>query len=199
MKAFLIGTLIVASLQVSAQSFEFELGIGSGQPYLIEHIDRSIDIEHGISANFYSSLIYRNSDSYFDLNLTFLNVNSTVEGTDWINELPLDGQVSTFTSFLSLEHLNEKGLVDIGYSFGLGYTREILYLSKISDIYSERNFTSLNISALVGKSFSDRIALNLRPMVIWTNPYNSFDSSDWSIASEDLSLLLNLGLSYRIN
>jgi len=90
MKLYLFSILFSISLLAKAQSFEFEIGTGTGQAYLIEHLDKSVEVDHSMTVNLYSSIIYRNVDSYFDLNVTFISMNSSVRGTDWINDLPLD-------------------------------------------------------------------------------------------------------------
>ncbi len=112
--------------------------------------------------------------------------------------LPLDEEVSTFSTFLALEHISEYRLSDIGFSFGLGYTIENI-TSNFSTIPDRQNkYASVKLEGVLRKSLNENIAINLRPILFWSDPYHSFNSSDWGVAREDLSILVNLGVSYSI-
>ena len=58
---------------------------------------------------------------------------------------------------------------------------------------------SAAVSGLISAKATERVFIQLIPSLLWTDPANSFRSSDkWNIAGEDLSFLAQIGVMYRL-
>ena len=194
--------LLFASLEGKSQNLEVGFGLGSGSAYIFENADSNIDIDYSAPFSSYLDLKYSNTESYFGLKLKFQYLNSGIKGRNWksSNER-IDGDVTSLTSMILLEHLKEKNKWNFGYNFGFGYThqefrQDLINLSPVVD----RNFMSINFSGIISSELYENLALQLEPTLFWTDPVASLRESDkWQIAGEDLSILMQIGIKYKIN
>jgi hypothetical protein len=196
----LFALLLGFSLIGKSQSFDIGFGLGTGTSYIFESKDESVDIDYALPFSAFASLKYIPQSSYFDYKLNFQFINTGIVGRNWESGRPIDGEVSSFTTSLLLEHLNDNKTWNFGYNFGFGYTTEnyIEDLDKRSLSYF-RKFMSITISGLLSVKVSEKLSLQLIPSFIWTDPVNSFRSADkWYIAGEDLNFLAQIGISYRL-
>ncbi len=204
MKNITLIALIVlfASLEGKSQNLEVGFGLGTGSAYMFENTDSGIDIDYSAPFSSYMDLKYSKPDSYFGLKLKFQYLNAGIEGKNWksSNE-PIDGDVTSLTSMILLEHLKEKNKWNFGYNFGFGYThqefrQDLINLSPVVD----RNFMSINFSGIISSKLNENLALQLEPTLLWTDPVSSLRESDkWEIAGEDLSILMQIGIKYKIH
>jgi hypothetical protein len=110
------------------------------------------------------------------------------------------GEVTTVTTSLLLEHLKENKKLNLGYNFGFGLTRENYRTDSFrlnsSDV---RNYMSITLSGLMSYKVSERSSIRLTPSLLWTDPINSFQSDNWYNGREDISVLVQLGYTYKLN
>jgi len=199
-KSFLCIIFISFSILGQSQNFNLGFGFGTGATYIVEKIDRSIDINYSLPLLTYVSLLHSPSSSYYDFALRFQYLNTAIGGHNWISGRKIDGQVSSLTSIISLEHLKDDKKINLGYSFGLGYTVENYIENLDYGRQAEiRKFLSLYISALAQAKISQKIFIHLEPTFFWTDPINSLrSSSNWYIAGEDLNCLLQIGINFNL-
>ena len=169
---------------------------------MFENADNNIDIDYSLPISSYLDLKYSKPDSYFGLKLKLQYLNSAIEGRNWksSNE-PIDGDVTSLTSMILLEHLKENSKWNFGYNFGFGYThqefrQDLINLSPVVD----RNFMSVSSSGIISSKLNNNLALQLEPTLLWTDLVGSFRESDkWQIGGEDVSILMQIGIKYKIN
>ena len=204
MKRIILLTILtlISFTKGKSQNLELGFGIGSGSTYLIENSDSGVDIDYSIPFSSYIDLKYSNPEKYFGAKLRFQFLNTGIEGTNWKNDRnDIDGDVNSFTTMILLEHLKSDKNWNLGYNFGLGYTKQTFRpdLTNSSD-QNVSGFMSFNLGIILNKRINENLAFNIEPGVLWTDPVNSLRNSDkWQIAGEDISLLLQFGLVYRIN
>ena len=193
---------LIATLEGKSQNLEVGFGLGTGSAYLFENNDSDVNIDYSAPFSSYMDLKYSKPDSYFGLKLKFQYLNAAIEGRNWksSNE-PIDGDVTSLTSMILLEHLKENKQWNFGYNFGFGYTHQEFRQDLInSSPIVDRNFMSVNLSGIISSKLNENLALQLEPTLLWTDPVNSFRESDkWEIAGEDLSILMQIGIKYKIH
>ncbi|WP_019037785.1 hypothetical protein [Psychroflexus tropicus] len=203
MKKVVLSTLllILLSQECKSQHFDVGFGVGSGAAYLVEANDNAVDISYALPFSSYLDLKFTPAESYFGLKLRFQYLNAGIEGENWKNfNQPIDGDVSSLTTLLMLEHLKDNQTWNLGYNFGVGYT----YQSFRPDLTNltpalESRFMSFLFSGLLSRTINDQLAIQLEPGLLWTDPVGSFRSSEkWQIAGEDLSVLLQAGVRYKL-
>ena len=193
---------LVATLDGKSQNLEVGFGLGTGSAYMFENADNNIDIDYSLPFSSYLDLKYSKPDSYFGLKLKLQYLNSAIEGRNWksSNE-PIDGDVTSLTSMILLEHLKENSKWNFGYNFGFGYThqefrQDLINLSPVVD----RNFMSVSFSGIISSKLNNKLALQLEPTLLWTDLVGSFRESDkWQIGGEDVSILMQIGIKYKIH
>ena len=199
--SLLIVALFLVSLEGKSQHFDVGFGVGSGAAYLVEANDNAVDISYTLPFSSYLDLKYTPAESYFGLKLRFQYLSAGIEGENWKNfNQPIDRDVSSLTTMLMLEHLKEDSTWNIGYQFGVGYTRQSFRqdLTDLSPVI-ESWYMSLAFSGLLSRKINDKFAVQLEPGLLWTDPVGSLRSSEqWQIAGEDLSVLVQLGVRYTL-
>lgn len=174
----------------------FEAGVGSS--YIVENY------QSGSASDFYTSITTGVNfkltpiDSYFGIRLNLLYVN-TLFNTQYNSTHFYSGEVSTITTSLLLEHLNETKKFNLGYNFGLGVTREEFSTSR--NLVSEsdiRNYMSVTLSGILSYRITEKSFITLTPVVFWTDPINSFRTYNYYNAREDISALIQLGFTYKL-
>ena len=194
--------LLIATFEVKAQDLEVGFGMGTGAAYMYEHNDSSIDIDYSLPFSSYLDLKYSKPDSYFGLKLKFQYINAGIEGRNWKNSNePIDGDVSSLTSMILLEHLKDGNKWNFGYNFGFGYTRQEFRRDLINlSPAVVSNFMSVNFSGIISSKLNENLTLQMEPTLFWTDPVGSLrDSDKWQIAGEDVSILMQVGIKYKIN
>jgi hypothetical protein len=197
---FLLTILMGFSILGQAQNVEVGFGFGTGATYIFENQDKNVDVSYSAPFSNYAHITYSPEDSYFDLKMNFQYLNSGIEGKNWKTESPIKGEVSSFTSSLMLEHLTNNQTWNFGYNFGFGYTVENYIESfEFGTPSAYRRFMSATVSALLSANISERVSIQLSPSLLWSDPANSFRSSDnWKVAGEDLNFLTQLGFVYKL-
>ena len=199
--SLLLFLTLVSFTKGKSQSLEVGFGIGSGSAYLIENADSGIDIDYSTPFSSYVDLKYSKLESYFGAKVRLQYLNSGIKGTNWKNNRDkINGEVTSLTTLLLLEHLNSDKNWNLGYDFGFGYTNQTLRPDLINASNEvDANYMSLHFGGIVNKKIDGSFSFQIKPSVLWTDPVNSFRNNDkWQIAGEDVSLLLQFGVVYRI-
>jgi hypothetical protein len=64
----------------------------------------------------------------------------------------------------------------------------------------EDRFMSATLGAVYSLRLNNNLRLNFETGILWTDPVNTFRGSrNWQTAGEDISLLLQVGVSYSFN
>ncbi|MDT0647064.1 hypothetical protein RM545_10205 [Zunongwangia sp. F260] len=193
---------LIGTLEGRSQNLEVGFGLGTGSAYTYENFDSSVDINYSLPFSSYLDLKYSNTESYFGLKLKFQYLNAGIEGRNWKNNNePIDGDVTSLTSMILLEHLKEDNTWNFGYNFGFGYThQEFRQNLNILSPGITSNYMSVNFSGIISSKLTEDLALQIEPTLFWTDPVGSLRASDkWQIAGEDINILLQLGIKYKIN
>ena len=197
---FLFITLLGWGISGNAQNLDVGFGLGSGQAYIFEGRDEGVNVDYSAPFSNYVFLNYIPENSFFNLKLNFQYINSGIEGTNWKTNEKINGEVSSLTTFVIVEHLKDIKRWNFGFNFGFGYTIESftgdLEFRKQSEL---RRHMSTSASTLLSVKVSEKTLIQLSPTLIWIDPVNSFRSPEnWNIAGEDLNLLVQVGLAYRL-
>jgi len=184
-----------------SQTFEVGFGMGSGTTYLMENLDNGINIKYSVPFSSYIDLKYAAAGKYFGAKLRFQYLNTGIQGNDWKNPgLAIDGEVTSLTTLILLEHLNSDQKWNFGYNFGFGFTNQQFRPDLINSSNAiESSFMSLSVSGILNKKINENFSFQIEPNLLWTDPVNSLRSNEkWQIAGEDISLLIQIGLVYKI-
>ena len=120
-------------------------------------------------------------------------------GDDYQTRSPLDGTVEAFTISALYERLRADKVFNIGYNVGLGFTQQDLVQINNNNMPAlEDRFVSVTANGIFSLRLHDQLRLIGETGVLWTDPINSFRGTrNWQTAGEDVSLLLQAGISYR--
>ncbi|MDT0676711.1 hypothetical protein [Autumnicola musiva] len=202
-KITLLLTFVLLSFtKGKAQTFELGFGIGSGTAYLVENLDDGIDIDYSTPLSSYVDLKYSKSDKYFGAKLRLQYLNAGIRGSNWKGlNYNINGEVTSLTTLILLEHLKCNSKWNSGYNFGLGYTNQTFKPDLVNSINNiESTYLSINISGILNRKINENFSFQIEPNLMWTDPINSLRNREkWQIAGEDISMLIQLGLTYRIN
>ena len=195
---FITTFMLITNLAVS-QGFDLALSFGTGMNNIVERYDNTINIKYSLPFSTTYEIKYVLNDAYFYPNLKFAYINSSISGTNWETNTNIDGEVSSLTTYLLLEHFKENKSINQGYNFGLGYTSENYIENLERGKQSEsRKFISVLVSTFLAHKFTDKITAKLEANIIWADPVNTFrGKSKWYIAGEDISFLIYLGIVYH--
>ncbi|WP_124979795.1 hypothetical protein [Nonlabens xiamenensis] len=198
---FLYSVFLCMPLSIYAQSFEIAAGAGSGAFYFGEDVVDDLSVDFSNHQSLYAELGYQFKESPGVLKLRFQNANADVIGREYRTARSLDGSISTFTTALMYERIQRKNKVDLGYQLGLGYTiEELVFDSSNPFVKQEDKFMSIIVGGVASTKLNDKLDLNLELNALWTDPINTLGGADdWRTGGEDVSFLLQLGLSYRLN
>ncbi|ARN76666.1 hypothetical protein BST97_00855 [Nonlabens spongiae] len=196
-KNYFLLVLILISQTMLAQNIEIGAGAGSGAFYLIEEIDDNSRAIYEGPASLYMDFKY-NFNGVEGVKLRMLHTSVMVEGQDYQSGLSLNGTVDAFSFLLLYERLRADKKFNVGYNFGLGHTIQNFNRNTRSGANDVQDrFMSLNFTGIASLQLSDRLRLKGEAGFLWTDPINSLRGSDyWQTAGEDLSFLVQLGLSY---
>ena len=196
-KNYLFLVLILISQTILSQNIEIGAGAGSGSFYLLEELDDNARASYEGSASLYMDFKY-NFNEVEGLKLRILHTSVMVEGQDYQSGLSLNGTVDAFNFLLLYERLRADKQFNVGYNFGLGHTIQNFNRNTRSGANDVQDrFMSLNFAGIGSLQLSDRLRLKGEAGFLWTDPINSLRGSDyWQTAGEDLSFLVQIGLSY---
>tara|TARA_R110002050_G_scaffold20348_1_gene57614 strand:+ start:551 stop:1168 length:618 start_codon:yes stop_codon:yes gene_type:complete len=195
--ASIIG-LLLASSSLTAQSLSTGIEMGAGASYIIEDHESGNQIDYGTSMTAGANFKFTPNESYFGIRVNLLYVSTLFTSKTLIGQTNY-GEVSTLTTSLLLEHLNQDKKLNLGYNFGMGYTREDYNTMK--GIYSNlsiRNYMSLSVSGILSYQVSNKSSIYLTPTLLWTDPVNTFRPDNWYSGREDINVLVQLGYTYHL-
>ncbi len=194
----ILGTLFFSSV-LTAQSFEIGAGAGTGAFYMIEEADNNVITAYDSPAALFFDVKYNFKDRIDGVKLRFQNTRVNIVGQDYQTAAPLNGYVTSFTTSLLYERLRADKTFNIGYHFGMGFTQQDFIQQKNTSLpVIESRFTSITGGVVYSLRLQENLRLNLNTDLLWTDPLNSLNGSEnWQTAGEDLSLLIQLGVSYR--
>ena len=195
----LIGILYISFNSLYAQSISTGFQFGIGSSYIVENIESGSQFNYEPSFTTGFNFKYTPNEAYFGVKLNLLYVSTTFNGLSFRN-IPYDGEVSSITTSLLLEHLNETKKWNWGYNFGMGITREDYATNSFfSNASGIRNFMSISVAGVLSYKISEQSSLTLTPTILWTDPINTFRFNHWYRGGEDASVLFQFGYTYQLN
>jgi hypothetical protein len=200
----LLGLLFTAAFMTNYQSIKAQnisLGYeaGSGGSYIFENAqDKYLEFSPSFSMG--ANLKYTPKDAYFGLKLSLLYVSSRYKSNYPYWNQSKTGEITTITTSILLEHIKMDKKWNWGYNIGMGVTREDYFTQRLQTASnSVRNYMSVSMSGIGAYKLGDNSNLTLSPMLLWTDPINTFRVNDWQNGREDLSALIQLGYVYNFN
>lgn len=182
--------------QLFAQNFSVGFDFGAGSSYIGADIDGQeyLNFKAGVTSQVHFK--YQPKDAYFGVRLNYQYVNTVFENANyWYNYG--DGDITTSTTSLLLEHLNNEKKWNVGYHFGMGLTREVVQNYAYGDNRSyANNFMSMTVGGILNYSIGEVSGIRLTTTALWTDPINTFRPDNWETGREDISLLFSLGYVY---
>ncbi|MGB5983307.1 MAG: hypothetical protein WBG46_14290 [Nonlabens sp.] len=183
-----------------AQSVEIGAGAGGGALYLLEDIDTNTDIDFSSAGTLYVDLKYNFADRPDGIKLRYQSMSALVYGRTYLANQFIDGKVEGQTFSLLYERLRSHQTINFGFNAGLGHTIETLNLVPRPGTYlREINYATLSGAGILSYQLNDALSLRAEMGFLWTDPINTFRGSEnWQTAGEDVSLLLQFGITYTI-
>ncbi len=196
-KNYFFLALIFISQNILAQNIEIGAGAGSGSFYLIEELDDNARTSFEAPASLYMDVKY-NFNEVEGLKLRVLHSSVLVQGQDYQSGISLNGSVDAFSFLLLYERLRADKKFNVGYNLGLGHTIQNFNRNTRSGANDVQDrFMSFNFAGIGSLQLNDRLRLKGEAGFLWTDPINSLRGSDyWQTAGEDLSFIVQVGLSY---
>lgn len=206
MKKIIFALFIICAMKSNAQKLDVGFSSGTGLIYFFENKDSNIDIDYKKPLILSAYIKYTPINSFFGLKLKYQNLVGKVNGDDWqhINvQTPFitkfDGYIENSTLLFELEHLKDLPKYSFGYSFGLGTTKEKIYFNNKKTNYFESNYMVINLSGTYIYNITSKLGLKLEPSILWNDPINSLNFNRHNMAGEDVHLLFQIGINYKIN
>jgi hypothetical protein len=200
MKYFLATSILLLSFSSIAQTLEISGGAGTGAFYFGEEADNSISNGFDHHRSLYIDITYRKENTPNALKLRFQQTAVDIEGLEYRTNRTLDGSIETFSTALMYERLRFNRNINLGYQIGVGFTQEDFVVNKsISATPEQDRFASIILGAVATTRLSDKFRLNLELTGLWTDPLNTLRGSDnWQTGGEDISFILQAGISYKL-
>lgn len=197
---FILVMITYCSFQVHAQSLSMGFEAGTGASYLGEHYGANSSMNFKPSLLMGMHLKYTPTDAYFGIRLHVMNVSTRFYGDGTSYDEGYTGEIATLTTSLMLEHINTEKKWRLGYNFGMGITRENYDGITWPGSYSyDRNFMSISGGGIVAFQMGNKSSLRLSPSFLWTDPINTLRKEEWVQGREDISMLIQLGYTYKLN
>lgn len=199
--------LLILHFYISSHAQDWNIGfsIGSGSVYVIENTDKAVDSNFGMPSLFSAYVKYLPEEAYFGLKLKYLNLNANLSGEDWQNlsqsmfPSTLDGFIENRTLLLQLERLQlSNPKFNVGYSFGVGLTNEVIALDRQGQQAFDSAFSVVSFSGVFSYTLNKKFSLHIEPSLLWNDPLRSFNRSNYRMGGEDLHLLVEVGINYRL-
>ncbi len=203
MKKLLLSVLICSTTLAFGQKFDFGFSIGTGKSYLFESVDKSVNVKYSLPVSLMTEIKYTPNDHNWGLKLRLSSIESTVTGQNWVNNTSLNGYISSLTTSLLLENEIAKEKYSYGFNFGFGLTKETLQPQQYDPTTKmNTDYTSISVGGNVSFKLSKDFDFQILPVLFWQDPFKSIGvltrSRTSNLAGEDLTLLLNFGLRYRL-
>lgn len=205
MKKFLFILILIAFFNTNAQQIEVGFTTGTGAIYMIENRDKSIDLNYAAPIIVAADIKFTPENAYFGIKLKYQNINGSLQGDNWqrINSQSLfvnkfDGYIENSSFLVLLEHINQKSKLNIGYNFGIGQTNERINFDKKGLNKIENNFFILNLGGLIKYNLNSKTSLKFEPSFQWNDPINTLYSERYKMGGEDINLLFQFGISYKL-
>ena len=203
-KVLLIICLIYVS-KISSQNLEMGLSTGSGAIYIIENSEKNINLNYGIPAIISADIKYTPENSFFGLKLRYQNIIGSLKGDNWQNISTsgvtlsvINGTIENRTLMFLLERVNEKSKLNFGYNFGIGQTNEKINFDKKGKFKIENIYTILNFGGLIKYNLNSKLSLKFESSFIWNDPINSLYSENYKVGAEDINVLFQIGINYKL-
>jgi hypothetical protein len=202
MKPVLLISFIISFLYSNSQQLDISLNSGSGKSYIFESFDKNIRVHYSTPVIISPQITWTPKNKTWGIGLRFQNVQSGISGINWMENTYLDGNINSFTTSLLLQKLVQKNKVNLGYTFGIGITKEIMQPVFWGDYKRYLVYPSISLSGIAEYSLSKDWAFQIQPLLFWQDPYNSVrvlsHTKTASLAGEDLSAYLQIGIKYRL-
>lgn len=203
-KIVVLLTLFSCSI-TKAQSIDAGFSSGTGAIYIIENQDKNININYGSPLIVAADIKFTPQNSFFGIKLKYLNLNASLNGDDWqnLNNQSLfvknfEGTIENSTLSVHLEHISDNKKINIGYNFGLGQTKEKINFDKKGVNKIENEFFILNFGGIIKYSINSKVSLKFEPSFQWNDPINSLHPERYRMGSEDINLLFQFGVNYKL-
>ena len=205
MRKFIFVFFILTSYSVKAQKLEFSLSGGTGKTYIIESLDKSVDVNYGLPLSMTTELKFTPQNSKWGLKIRLHDIQSAMFGQNWMPNMAggINGYISSRSTFLLLENTINKNKSTFGFNFGLGYTNETRLDNKDSPWDKVSNkYPTLTFGANFSFKINNELDFQILPIVLVQDPFRSISyltgKLEPTLAGEDLSILINFGIRYNI-
>lgn len=190
---------LLVCISVSAQALTIAAGGGAGKAYIFEDADAASDVEYSSAISLFMEAGYQFDDSNNRLKIRLQQMQADIGGQDFRTNESVSGLLDTFTVLMMFESLSADRAFNLGYQYGMGYSLQQLETSPgIMAVVAEDRFMSLMGSAIASFRLKESLCLKLEIIGFWTDPISTVRGNDlWQTAGEDLSLLAQIGISYR--
>ncbi len=201
MRKLLLFTVVLISVNLYSQEIEFGISSGTGFVYVVENSDKTVNLNYQSPIVISSTLKYSPKDSNFGIKLTYQNLNANLQGIDWQYGYNFGGHfkgsIENRTFFLGIEYIKELKKLNFGYNVGVGQTNERINFDERGIANEQNSFMVLNFGGLLKYKLNQKLSLSLEPSILWNDPIRSF-SNYYRLAGEDINLLFQVGLKYKL-
>lgn len=203
MKKILFSFLLCSTTIAFGQKLDVGLSIGTGKSYLFESIDRNVDVKYGLPLSLITEIKFTPKDKIWGIKLRLHSIESTITGQNWVTRTPLNGFINSLTTSILLENEIVKKRYNYGVNFGFGLTKETLQPQQY-DVASKttKQYNSISFGGHITYKLSKELDFQLLPTLFWQDPFKSIGvltgSRNANFTGEDLTLIVNFGLRYRL-
>ena len=205
------GVAFCMNFNAKAQKLDIAFSAGTGKAYIFESIDRSVNVNYGTPLSFLAETKFTPKNASWGIKLRFQSIETTIKGENWTEFFApqINGYISSQTTSLLLEKEINKfagtfgDKFSCGLNFGLGLTTETMQKQQTNPAEkTSKNYLSTTFGAHFTYKLNDNFDLQLLPTMLWQDPFKtiSFLSGNTrpNLAGEDLSMILNVGVRYKI-
>lgn len=203
MKQFFVAFLLCMTVSVMGQKIDFGLSVGTGKSYLFESIDKSVKVNYGLPMSIMTEAKFTPKGKKWGIKLRLHSVESNLNGENWVNKTPLYGYINSLTTSLLLENEIQKNKYSFGCNLGFGLTKETIQPQQYNSTNkTETNYSSFSLGGHITYKLNNDLDFQILPTFLWQDPFKCIGvltgSRRANFAEEDLTLLVNFGLRYRL-